>query len=66
MILFSFDNYAHMALHLQRNCGISARQFTIARYENQELHAPVHEPLSGERNRLDKIMVAQGRANILH
>lgn len=48
MILFRFDNYEHMARHLQRNCGASARQFTIARYENQELHALVHEPVTGE------------------
>jgi ribose-phosphate pyrophosphokinase len=48
MILFSFSNYAHIARQLQTIPLLRLGQFTIARYDNQELHAITHEPVSGE------------------
>ena len=48
MILFSFSNYGHIARQLQTVPFLRLKQFTIARYDNQELHAITHGPVSGE------------------
>jgi ribose-phosphate pyrophosphokinase len=48
MILFSFSNYGHIARQLQTIPFLRLGQFTIARYDNQELHAITHGPVSGE------------------
>jgi len=48
MILFSCEGYEHISRHFRTNRGISSGEFTIGRYENQELHARVQKPVSGE------------------
>ena len=48
MILFSFDNYEHIARQLRSTPGVSSGAFTVGRYENQELHACVQGPVSRE------------------
>jgi len=47
-MLFSFSEYAHIS---QALCGLTCMQpgqFSITRRENQELHAAVQSPVSGE------------------
>jgi ribose-phosphate pyrophosphokinase len=47
-MLFCFSEYAHIS---QALCGITSLQpgeFSITRYENQELHAAVQSPVAGE------------------
>jgi ribose-phosphate pyrophosphokinase len=48
MILFSFSNYGHIARQLQDTSFLQRGQFTVARYDNQELHATVQGPVSKE------------------
>jgi ribose-phosphate pyrophosphokinase len=48
MILFSFPNYEHMAKPLAELPRIRAGEFTITRFDNQELCARVQTPVSGE------------------
>jgi len=48
MILFSFPNYEHLAESLAALPRIRAGEFTITRFDNQELCARVRTPVSGE------------------
>ena len=46
--LFSFREYRQMACALQSSQLLQGREFTIARYDNQELHAAVPDAVAGE------------------
>lgn len=48
MILFSFSACGEIARQLQTTPFLHPGEFTIARFENQELHASVRGPISGE------------------
>ena len=48
MILFSFSNCLHIGRELQAIPLLCLGQFAVARYDNQELHAFVQGPVSGE------------------
>ena len=48
MILFSFSACGDIARQLQTIPSLHWGKFTIARFENQELHASVQGPISGE------------------
>ncbi len=47
-MLFSFSEYAHISRALCGLPGLQLGQFSITRYENQELHVAVQSPVSGE------------------
>jgi len=47
-MLFSFSGYAHISTALYSRGLLQPGQFSIARYDNQELHAAVQSPVSGE------------------
>src|ERR1039458_10112066 len=47
-MLFSFPEYAHISKALHSLSFLQTGQFSIARYDNQELHASVQSPVSGE------------------
>lgn len=47
-MLFSFSDYEQIACALQASAGFAKRSFTIARYDNHELHAIVPGSVSGE------------------
>lgn len=46
--LFSFPEYSHVGKFLRDLSGLKAGQFSIARYQNQELHASIQGTVSGE------------------
>jgi ribose-phosphate pyrophosphokinase len=47
-ILFSFSEYSHISKFLCDLPGLVSGQFSIARYDNQELHAAIQTAVSGE------------------
>jgi len=47
-MLFSFSEYAHISKALESFPFLQPGQFSITRYDNQELHAAVQSPVSGE------------------
>src|SRR5271165_5288158 len=47
-MLFSFPEYAHIDKALCSLACLQPGQFSITRYDNQELHAAVQSPVSGE------------------
>jgi ribose-phosphate pyrophosphokinase len=47
-LLFSFAEHSHTSAHLCRLPGLNSGQFSITRYENQDLHAEIESPVSGE------------------
>src|SRR5271166_5348217 len=47
-MLFSFPEYAHLSHVLCGQTCLQQGQFSITRRENQELHATVQSPVSGE------------------
>ncbi|HVO63582.1 MAG TPA: ribose-phosphate diphosphokinase [Terriglobales bacterium] len=47
-ILFSFPEYSHISKFLCDLPGLKSGQFSIARYDNQELHAAIQSAVSGE------------------
>src|ERR1700675_5075989 len=49
MILFAPSRYVPMETALTRLPLIRGGQFTVARYDNGELHATVHTPVRGQR-----------------
>lgn len=49
MILFNFSTYEGLARQLQTVPPLRLGQFTVARYENGELHISVREQVVGER-----------------
>lgn len=48
MVVFSFPSYRHFAAQLQSGILLKSGQFTIARFENQELYAKVEQPVVNE------------------
>lgn len=48
-LLFSFPEYSHTSEFLCDLPGLKAGQFSIARYENQELHAAIESKVTGEQ-----------------
>jgi ribose-phosphate pyrophosphokinase len=46
--LFSFAEYSHIGRFLCDLPGIKLGQFSITRYQNQELHAAIHSPVGAE------------------
>jgi ribose-phosphate pyrophosphokinase len=48
MMLFTFSTYKRIAQRLQTIPSLQVGRFTIGRYDNQELHASVAGPVSGE------------------
>jgi ribose-phosphate pyrophosphokinase len=46
--LFSFPEYLHVGKFLCDLPGLKPGQFSIVRYQNQELHASIQSPVSGE------------------
>lgn len=48
MALFSFPNYEHIARELRSTLLLQGGQFTIGRYDNQELYAKVQGSVTGE------------------
>ena len=48
MILFSFLAYENISRQLQTLPSVQVGRFTVSRYANQELHANIEEPVSGE------------------
>jgi ribose-phosphate pyrophosphokinase len=48
MILFAFSCYEYMARQLGAMPSVKLGQFTIARFDNQELYAHVEGPIAGE------------------
>jgi ribose-phosphate pyrophosphokinase len=46
--LFSFPSYSHVEEFLRDLPGLKPGQFSIVRYQNQELHASIHGTVSGE------------------
>ena len=46
--LFSFPEYSHVAKFLSDLPGLKPGQFSIVRYQNQELHASVQSAVSGD------------------
>ena len=50
MILFAFEQYAGMALELEKAIGqLHPGTFRIARFENEELHARVDTSVTAQR-----------------
>ena len=47
-MLFSFSEYAYISKALHSLPLLQPGQFSIARYDNEELHAAVQSPVSGE------------------
>lgn len=45
-MLFSFSNYQHIANGLKGFDGLEETPFTIARYDNWELHAAILSPVA--------------------
>ena len=48
MILFSFPTCENISRQLQTLASMQVGRFTVSRYANQELHANIEEPVSGE------------------
>ena len=46
--LFSFPEYLHVGKFLSDLPGLKSGRFSIVRYQNQELHASIQSPVSGE------------------
>ena len=46
--LFSFPEYLHVGKFLRDLPGLKPGQFSVVRYQNQELHASIQSPVSGE------------------
>ena len=47
-LLFSFAEYSYMSARLCDIPGVNPGQFSITRYENQDLHAEIESSVSGE------------------
>jgi ribose-phosphate pyrophosphokinase len=47
-LLFSFVEHSHASAHLCGLPGLNPGQFSITRYENQDLHAEIESSVSGE------------------
>ena len=48
-MLFAFPEYQQLASAFQGVGGLELQEFSIARYDNQEMHAAIPNHLAGER-----------------